>query len=217
MTAAGSITGLYAITAPRRAGQSGLLDAAAATLGAGARVLQYRDKSDDADRRLTEATALAALCRQHGAAFIINDDVDLALQANADGVHVGRDDAGVARARSALGPGRVLGVSCYADLDRAGAAVEAGADYLAFGSVYPSPTKPQAGLAPLDILAEARRRFALPVVAIGGITADNIGEVTAAGADAVAVVDAVFGADDPRSATAALIHRGFSTQGTPSS
>ncbi len=211
MTAAGSITGLYAITAPRRAGQSGLLDAAAATLGAGTRVLQYRDKSDDAERRLTEANALAALCRQHGAAFIVNDDIELALQVNADGVHVGRDDAGVARARSALGPGRVLGVSCYADLDRAGAAVEAGADYLAFGSVYPSPTKPQAGLAPLDILTEARRRFALPVVAIGGITADNIGEVTAAGADAVAVVDAVFGADDPRAATAELIHRGFST------
>jgi len=211
LTAAGSITGLYAITAPRRAGQSGLLDAAAATLGAGTRVLQYRDKSDDAERRLTEANALAALCRQHGAAFIVNDDIELALQVNADGVHVGRDDAGVARARSALGPGRVLGVSCYADLDRAGAAVEAGADYLAFGSVYPSPTKPQAGLAPLDILTEARRRFALPVVAIGGITADNIGEVTAAGADAVAVVDAVFGADDPRAATAELIHRGFST------
>jgi thiamine-phosphate pyrophosphorylase len=209
LTDAGSIAGLYAITAPRRADQSGVLDAAAATLAAGARVLQYRDKSDDADRRLTEATALAALCRRHGAMLIVNDDVELALQANADGAHVGRDDAGVARARSALGPGRVLGVSCYADLDRAAAAVDAGADYLAFGSVYPSPTKPQAGLAPLERFAEARRRFGLPLVAIGGINADNIAQVTAAGADAVAVVDAVFGADDPGAATRVLIEQGF--------
>lgn len=204
-----TIAGLYAITDARWPRPVPLDEAVAAALRGGARVIQYRDKSDDVDRRHREATALAAQCRAAGACFIVNDDVDLARAVDADGVHTGRDDGDVRVIRAALGPDRVLGVSCYGDLDRARAAVDAGADYLAFGSLYPSPTKPQAAVVPLSVFAAARAFTNRPLVGIGGINATNIAEVTAAGADAVAVVDAVSGAADIEAAAADLVARGF--------
>mgnify|MGYP006441362579 CR=1 FL=1 len=203
------VAGLYVITDARWPRPVPLETAVAAALRGGARVVQYRDKSDDAERRQREATAIAAQCRDAGACFIVNDDVELARAVNADGVHMGRDDGDVAAVRAALGPERLVGVSCYGDLDRARAAAEAGADYLAFGSMYPSPTKPEAAVVPLSIFAAARAFTDRPLVAIGGINADNIAEVTAAGADSVAVVDAVAAAEDIEAATARLIARGF--------
>jgi thiamine-phosphate pyrophosphorylase len=139
------------------------------------------------------------ICHASGAKLIINDDVWLAVEIGADGAHLGRDDApggSLAAARDALGSKRILGVSCYDDLARGEEAAAAGADYLAFGSMFPSRTKPAATRAPIELLGEARRRFGLPVAAIGGITLDNAPELIAAGADMLAVVSDLFDAMD---------------------
>jgi len=196
------LRGLYAIT-PDGLPEATLLAQAEAALAGGAAVLQLRDKSTDAARRLRLAQGLAALCRRHGALFIVNDDVQLALAAGADGVHLGADDGDPLAARQALPPGGIVGVSCYADFARASSAVAAGADYVAFGAVFASPTKPQAPRASLDLLARARAELGVPVCAIGGITLANAAEVIAAGADLLAVVSEVF-APASDSAIAAL-------------
>jgi len=198
------IAGLYAITDPGLQPPGQLVDAVAAALRGGARVVQYRDKSADHARRRREAAALAALCRDAGACFIVNDDPDLALAVGANGVHVGRDDADLAAARERLGPGALIGVSCYDDLERARRLAAAGADYLAFGSVFPSATKPDAVHAPLALFREARSFTDRPLVAIGGIEAGNVAEVARAGADAAAVIRALFAADDVEAAARRL-------------
>lgn len=190
-----SIAGLYVLT-DAAAGYS-LLPRVEAVLRGGARLIQYRDKSDDDLLRRRQAQAIAALCRDYGAIFIVNDDVVLAAEAAADGVHLGRDDQDPLLARRELGRDAIIGVSCYDSLTRAEAAAMAGADYIAFGSFYPSSTKPQAVRAPLQLLPDAKRRFAVPVVAIGGITADNAAALIDAGADSLAVVSSVFLAADP--------------------
>jgi thiamine-phosphate pyrophosphorylase len=177
-----------------------LLERSEQALAGGASILQYRDKSGEPARRGRIAAALAALCRRYHALFIVNDEIDLALQSGAHGVHLGRDDASLAHARARLGSSAVIGASCYNDLARAQQAADAGADYLAFGSFYPSTVKPLAVRASLDLLREARRRFDLPLVAIGGITPQNAPALIEAGADAVAVVTALFDAADTRSA-----------------
>ena len=196
--------GLYVITDRALAAGRPLPELVAAALEGGARVVQYRDKTADHARRRDEARALAALCRDAGALLIVNDDVELALAAQADGVHLGRDDAGIAAARGHLGPDRLIGVSCYDRFDRAVAAQQAGADYVAFGSFFPSPTKPAAVRAGLALLERGRRELDLPLVAIGGITPENAGALVAAGADMLAVIHAVFGAADVRAAAAAF-------------
>lgn len=168
-------------------------------MGAGVRILQYRDKSDNPCRRQT-AQQLAALCRAHGTLFIVNDDIELAAAVYADGVHLGRDDRSLEAARSLLGPEAIIGISCYNELTRAHRAAAAGADYVAFGSVFPSPTKPGAVRATPELLRAARRDLDLPIVAIGGITAENANELLALGVDAVAVVTGVFGSVDPAAA-----------------
>ncbi|MBK1681903.1 thiamine phosphate synthase [Rhodocyclus tenuis] len=185
------LRGLYAVT-PDGLPEAALLAQAEAALAGGAAVMQLRDKSSDAARRLRLAQALAALCRRHGALFIVNDDLQLALAVGADGVHLGADDGDPRAARQALPPGSVVGVSCYADFARARVAVAAGADYVAFGAVFASPTKPQAPRASLDLLARTRAELGVPACAIGGITLANAGEVIAAGADLLAVVSEVF-------------------------
>jgi len=191
----GKIAGLYAIT-PDEARTDILVSKVGQALRGGASVVQYRNKIAGTDLRLEQGRALAALCRAAAAAFIINDDVALALELGADGAHLGADDGDLAEARRRLGQGKLLGASCYDRIELAEAAVRAGVDYLAFGSVFSSGTKPRAVHAPLAIFAEARRRFALPLVAIGGITLHNAPQVFAAGADAVAVISAVFDAAD---------------------
>lgn len=184
------LRGLYVLT---RAGDD-LLEKSSAALRGGARLVQYRDKSDDTERRLDEARQLRALCTAASATFIVNDDIDLAIRVEADGVHLGRDDAGIADARAALGDTAIIGVSCYDSLERAEAA--AGADYLAFGAFFPSPTKPDAVRAAPALLTAARETFGLPLCAIGGITPENGAELVVAGADMLAVISGVFDADD---------------------
>lgn len=188
------LAGLYAIT-PDEPSTDVLVRKVGQALRGGASVVQYRNKTAGAELRFEQGRALAALCRAAGAAFMVNDDLALALALDADGVHLGGDDGDLAEARRRLGQGKLLGASCYNRIELAEAAAQAGVDYLAFGSVFSSGTKPGAVRAPLAIFAEARR-FALPLVAIGGITLQNAPQVFAAGADAVAVISAVFDAGD---------------------
>ncbi len=184
------LQGLYAIT-PQHADSALMLRQVAQALEGGIAMLQYRRKSG---QNLREARALAVLCRARGVPFIVNDDVELALEAGADGVHLGRDDGALAAARLKLG-GRLLGASCYDSLVAARAAVAAGADYVAFGSMFPSPTKPASVRAPLSLFGEART-FAVPLVAIGGITLQNAPQMLDAGANCLAVISDLFEAPD---------------------
>ncbi|MBI5612407.1 MAG: thiamine phosphate synthase [Gammaproteobacteria bacterium] len=197
-----AIAGLYAIAdsaylAPERFGP-----AVAEAIAGGARVIQYRDKHNPADTRAQIAGDLAALCRRHGIPLIVNDDPALAQQVRAHGVHLGQDDADIAGARRRLGAPALIGVSCYNDLARARSAERAGADYVAFGSFYASPTKPQAARAELALLRAARAALRVPIVAIGGITPENGAALIAAGADALAAIEGVFGQPDIRAAAA---------------
>lgn len=189
-----TLTGLYLLTDERLADDMEAVVAAA--LVGGARLIQYRDKSHDAQRRRREAQLLRSLTRRHGALLLVNDDPLLAAAVDADGVHLGRGDPDIAAARRLLGAAAVIGVSCYADRERARAAAAAGADYVAFGSVYPSPTKPQAGRATLELIAAARTEIEVPVCAIGGINHENLHEVLKWGVDLVAVLSAILFAAD---------------------
>ena len=194
------IAGLYVIADTQYLDDTRLLPAVGEAIAGGARIVQYRDKKHVAEDRVRQATELASLCRQHGALFIINDDVALAKQVQAAGVHLGREDASLAQARERLGPGVMIGVSCYNDLARAVQAQTDGADYVAFGSFFPSRTKPQAVRAGLELLCAAKQKLRVPVVAIGGITPENGAHLLAAGADALAVVEGVFGQVDIKAA-----------------
>ncbi len=195
--------GLYAITDDRPVADVDLTRAVEAAIVGGARLIQYRDKSAAASSRRRQAGLLAELCRRHGVPLIVNDDVELAAASGAAGVHLGKDDSAPEAARTRLGADAIIGVSCYNRLDLALAARERGADYVAFGSVYPSPTKPAAPRADLALLREARRRLDLPVVAIGGITPDNASPLVAAGVDWLAVISGVFGQPDVAAAARA--------------
>jgi len=186
--------GLYVITNnDREQTTAGLLQQVTQAIAGGARIVQYRDKSHDFKRRQQQALALRELCHQHQIPLIINDDPELARQAGADGVHLGRDDGSITSAREQLGEQALIGVSCYNQLDSAILAEQAGADYVAFGSFYHSPSKPQAVIAPVSLLEEARERLTIPIVAIGGITVENGANLLAAGATTLAVISGVFG------------------------
>jgi len=164
--------------------------------------LQYRNKQAQGDIRREQAAALRALCEDAGVAFIVNDDVALAAAVGADGVHLGEHDVDIAQARVRLGDAAILGSSCYDDRARADVAARAGADYIAFGAFFPSPTKPNARRATPQLLRDAAR-LGLPRVAIGGITPDNAAPLVAAGADLIAVISGVFDAPDPVAAARA--------------
>lgn len=192
--------GLYAITdrnllphdqLPRKVGEA---------IAGGACLVQYRDKGSDEDRRRQEVSMLIPLCHRHAVPLIINDDIDLAYETGADGVHLGIEDDSLERARARLGNDAIIGVSCYNRLDRAIRAAEAGADYVAFGRFFPSRTKPGAIQADIGLLQEARKRLSLPIAVIGGISPENALPLVEAGADLLAVIDGVFGQEDPRRA-----------------
>lgn len=193
------IRGLYAITDPATCADD-LARKAEAVLRGGAHLLQYRDKSCDHERRYREAHALRALCRRYDALFLVNDDPDLAQRVAADGVHVGQQDHAVADLRAKLGDQVIIGVSCHDSLQLAQAAQAAGADYVAVGALFDSTTKPNARRASLLSLQTICTSIRLPVVAIGGINADNAVAARAAGAAAVAAIHALFGAADPEAA-----------------
>ncbi|MET0052550.1 MAG: thiamine phosphate synthase [Candidatus Thiodiazotropha sp.] len=198
------LRGLYAITDSGLCPTERLEEQVTQTLLGGARILQYRDKSQDQARRLREAGMLKDLCEAHDALLIINDDLALARQVRAHGVHLGRDDAALENARDMLGPDTVIGISCYNSLEIARAAALAGADYLAFGRFFPSTTKPEAVNAPPSLLTAARSELNLPLVAIGGITPENGAPLIEAGADMLAVVHGVFGQPDVQAASRRL-------------
>jgi len=203
------LPGLYAVT-PDGLPAGELLDRVGQSLAAGVRLLQYRakpaggagrglesgqDAARDAETRVSTARTIAAACRGAGAMLVINDDPQLAAQVGADGVHLGRDDGTVARARSFVGRA-LVGVSCYDSLERALQAEADGADYVAFGAMFPSRVKPGAVRASLALLATARARLRVPVVAIGGIDLGNAASVLHAGADSLAVISALYAAPD---------------------
>jgi thiamine-phosphate pyrophosphorylase len=189
------IKGLYAIT-PDQPDTAELLHKVRLALQGGARVLQYRNKPADAALRLVQASALRDLTKEFSVPLIINDDAMLAQRVGADGVHLGGEDGSVAAARAVLGSAKLIGVSCYNRMELAHEAIRQGADYVAFGSFFTSAVKPDAVAASPDLLRQARREIAIPLVAIGGITALNGAQLLEAGADALAVISAVFSATD---------------------
>jgi thiamine-phosphate pyrophosphorylase len=190
-----TLGGVYAITPASRDTQR-LLAMSEAALRGGVAVLQYREKTGDVALRHEQASELLVLCRQYGVPFTVNDDLRLADLIGADGVHLGRDDGSIREARIVLGPSKIIGVSCYQDLERAKQAQSLGADYVAFGSFFTSLTKPQASPADVSLLRIASGEITLPIVAVGGITVDNAGALIDAGADAIAVISALFDAPD---------------------
>ncbi|ADE10282.1 thiamine phosphate synthase [Sideroxydans lithotrophicus] len=199
------ITGLYAIT-PDILDTDELLRSVRLALRGGAHVLQYRNKAADTALKLAQAHALRQLTREFGAIFIVNDDAGLAAQVDADGVHLGGEDGSVVAARALLGDSRIVGVSCYNRFPLAHEAVRLGADYVAFGAFFSSSVKPEAVQADVALLRSARKELNVPIVAIGGITQQNAATLIEAGADAVAVISALWNAPDIEASA-----HGFST------
>lgn len=188
---------LYAITDPQLLPGEKLFSAVVAALKGGCRLVQYRDKSNDHPRRLSEAKTLVALCLQHQAQLIINDDVNLAKEAGAQGVHLGQEDTNPVAARIILGSGAIIGVTCHDSLTLAQQAIKDSANYIAFGRFFPSTTKPEARPAPISLIGAARSQFPnTTIVAIGGITLDNGKQLLNAGADMLAVCHSLFTAND---------------------
>jgi thiamine-phosphate pyrophosphorylase len=208
------LRGLYAVS-PEIDDTRVLLSKIAAALEGGACAVQYRNKDASEALREEQARAIARIQAARGALYIVNDDPVLAARVGADGVHLGQTDPSIESARALIGPDRIIGVSCYGDFERARAAVAAGADYVAFGSFFPSSTKPAAHRAGLELLRRAHE-LGVPVVAIGGIDASNVRTLIDAGADAVAVISAIFGHDDPadtRAAAQAIVANATRTSG----
>jgi thiamine-phosphate pyrophosphorylase len=192
-----AVKGLYAIT-PDVTDTAELVAMTQQVLKGGASLIQYRNKSADSELRRHQARSLAGLCQGFQIPFIVNDHIDLAIAVDADGVHLGGEDAPLTEARRRLGPEKIIGISCYDQLERAVEAGHQGADYVAFGAFFASVTKPRAAHAPLVLLARAKQELRIPIVAIGGITSDNAGELMRGGADALAVSNALFCAHDVR-------------------
>jgi len=192
-----SLRGLYAIADTGLLPADSLLEQARAVLQGGARILQYRDKRSPYARQRQQAAALSRLCHEFDCLFIVNDDADLAAAVQADGVHLGRDDCGIAPARARLGHQAIIGLSCYNSLERAILAEQQGADYVAFGRFFPSRTKPEALQAQPELLQQARKALNIPIVAIGGITPDNGALLLRSGADMLAAIHGLFGQPNP--------------------
>lgn len=194
-----TLRGLYAITDSQLlAGR--FLSHVEAALEGGVCLLQYRDKSDDAARRLREAQALQQLCERYGTQLIINDDAELARHLGV-GVHLGQTDGPLTPARALLGSAAIIGSTCHASLDLAAQAAREGASYVAFGRFFTSSTKPGAPAADVRLLAQARAQVNLPIAAIGGVTLDNAAALVHHGADLLAVIHGLFGADSAQEVT----------------
>jgi thiamine-phosphate pyrophosphorylase len=199
-----NLRGIYAITETGLADEH-FLPAVEQALRGGIHMLQYRNKIATPTERTAQAQALLELCNRYRVPLIINDDIELAAASGAAGVHLGRNDASLPQARRRLGTAAIIGVSCYNQLPRALEAQAAGADYVAFGSVYPSPTKPDAVRAPLQLFTQAKQSLHIPVCAIGGIRHDNAAPLLESGVDLLAVISAIFAQKDIESATRNLV------------
>ncbi|WDY58618.1 thiamine phosphate synthase [Pseudomonas sp. PSKL.D1] len=193
------LRGLYAITDSQLlAGR--FLSHVEAALEGGVCLLQYRDKSDDEARRLREAEALMKLCERYGTQLIINDDAELAARLGV-GLHLGQTDGPLTPARALLGRKAIIGSTCHAQLELARQAASEGASYVAFGRFFNSVTKPGAPAANVELLEQARAQVKLPIAVIGGITLDNAAPLVAHGADLLAVIHGLFGADSAQEVT----------------
>jgi len=195
-----SIKGIYAVT-PDIADTDLLIKKVEAALAGGVNVLQYRNKQANHKLQTQQARALLPLCKQYNVPLIINDSVKLCLTLDADGVHLGADDGNLAEVRARLGVNKILGASCYNRFDLALSAQNQGADYVAFGACFASNTKPNAPVADLRLFSQARAELDIPAVAIGGINLQNATQVIEAGADAIAIIQAIFAADDVKLAS----------------
>lgn len=204
--------GLYAITDTTRFQPDDLIEACEQVLRGGAVKLQYRDKSGNSEKRLIEATELRKLCHQYNAFLIIDNDVELCIQADADGVHLGPSDMDISEARKRLGPGRILGVSCHQDINKAKSALGATANYVSFGAFHPSRTRPDANIVDSSILDELKN-FPIPVVAIGGINLQRASSLIQKGVDHIAVISDIWDAADKESHAReyAKLFEGYST------
>lgn len=194
------IKGLYVIT-PDEQDTGRLVAKVEAALQGGVSILQYRNKLANHKLQTQQARAILPLCRQYGVPLIVNDSIKLCLTLDADGVHLGADDGNLAEARARLGANKIMGASCYNRFDLALSAQQAGADYVAFGACFASSTKPHAPVAPLDLFVQACQKLKVPSVAIGGITLENASKLIDAGAHSIAVINAIFSADDIKSTT----------------
>ncbi len=195
------LRGIYAITDSQLLSDESLLPAVDAAIRGGARVVQYRDKSSNDELRHRQASVLNRLCQNNGIPLIVNDDIELAADVGAAGVHIGQDDASYQQARATLGGDAIIGVSCYNSLELALSAQQAGADYIAFGRFFPSSIKPLAVQATTELLDSAQGKIHVPIVAIGGINAQNGGILIQHGAAMLAVISALFADPDPERAT----------------
>ena len=195
---------LYAVTDRAWTGKMSLAQQVEAALQNGATCVQLREKALDEERFLAEALELRALCRRYGVPFIVNDNVDIALRCGADGVHVGQEDMKADDVRRRVGEKMIVGVSAHT-VEEARRAVENGADYLGVGAVFSTATKTNVGNMPFETLREICRAVEIPVVAIGGISQKNIMQLSGSGVDGVAVVSAIFAAEDPGAAAAEML------------
>ncbi|MBM4206995.1 MAG: thiamine phosphate synthase [Gammaproteobacteria bacterium] len=192
--------GLYAITQTENKSAGQVINDVSAAIRGGVNVVQYRDKNPSDAIKL--AGDLVAICRQHNVPLIINDDIDLAVRVEADGVHLGKDDGDINSARERLGDEAIIGISCYNSVERALMAQEKGATYVAFGRFFPSNSKPLASPADVATLKQAKQILTIPIVVIGGIMPDNGSQLLMAGADVLAVIGGIFDSDPEQSARA---------------
>lgn len=199
------LQGIYAVTAPELTPGDRLYEAVELAIRGGVSLVQYRDKSAAAPERHIRARTLQEICNRHHVPLIINDDVELAQKTGAAGVHLGGLDTPLTKARALLGPQAIIGISCYNKLSAALEAAAAGADYVAFGSAYPSSTKPEAVHAPLSLYSQAKEALSVPVCAIGGIDAGNAPALLACGVDMLAVISGIFAQNNIESATRRLV------------
>lgn len=202
------LKGLYAITDENLLDEENFKQSVEFALQGGSRIIQYRDKSQNQNKRLRQATLLRTLCTQYHTTCIINDDIELALAVHADGVHLGRDDVSITQARQILGENSIIGISCYNNLDLARIAEKNQANYVAFGAMFSSPTKPEASDASPLLIASAKKQLSIPVCAIGGITEDNITQVINHGADMAAVISCLFASNNIKN-TASVLSQHF--------
>ncbi|MCL4430767.1 MAG: thiamine phosphate synthase [Epsilonproteobacteria bacterium] len=189
-----SLKGLYAITDEKLTPDDTVVAQAQTALQAGIKILQYRNKTNSDDEVENICIELQALCKAHDATFIIDDRPHLAKKINADGIHIGKDDMSIQEAR-VIFPKGIIGVSCYGSVRKALEAQNEGADYVAFGSFFHSPTKPHSGIVSMSVLEKAKEALSIPICAIGGISVTNIHEISAHAPDMISVVSAVFEGD----------------------
>ena len=190
------LTGLYAITDSALMPGERLMEKTEAELRGGCRILQYRNKNANSTDRKREAGLLRTLCHRYQSLLIINDDMELALQVGADGIHIGQSDTSLAQVRKQVGDQIIVGISCHDNITLALQAQQGGASYVAFGRFFESHTKPHAPAADVAVLSRAKKTLKIPIVAIGGITRDNAMRVITQGADMIAVIHDLFSPND---------------------